>query len=279
MNEIRRLTMADEAMVRGYIYRQFWGCIEIAKVYEKTGLKHAQNNKDSGHYYGFFIDDKLEGLFLFTNNKRLLLHFTSNQVTKKVDLLKAIKVYKPEYMSGPTEMVEQIWKMFERTVFRYKYKKSMYMAMDQKLPVELSTIYEIGTPDIDQLRAQRDFLVQVEKHFGRSHMTINQLLQRVETKAAEGDYLMATEGDKIVAQAFIEEKLNAFWQIGGVYTMPEARGKGIAKAIVSQLAEHIISQGNIPILAVLQDNKAAIRAYEHNGFEKKIEFSIFEIEF
>ena len=78
-------------------------------------------DKNSGDFYGYFEEGILEGLFLFTNNKRFLLHFINNNVSKKVDLLKAIKHYKPEYMSGVTENVSIIWKMFERTVKRYKY--------------------------------------------------------------------------------------------------------------------------------------------------------------
>ena len=42
---------------------------------------------------------------------------------------------------------------------------------------------------------------------------------------------------------------------------------------------HILDSGNIPMLAVIKDNSAAINVYEKLHFITKVNFSIIEIEF
>jgi len=126
---------------------------------------------------------------------------------------------------------------------------------------------------------QVKFLLEIEKSFERNHMTINQMQKRIQEREKSYEYLIIEENKKFVAQGFVEDKIQAFSQIGGVYTTPACRGKGYAKMIVSALCEAILSKGNIPILAVLQDNLSAVTVYESLGFVNTIDFSIIEIEF
>lgn len=281
MSEIRKLSQEDHELVKKYIYKQFWPCIELAKVFDKNGLNNIKMNKNSGDFFGYFEDELLEGLFLFTNNKRFLLHFTNSNVTKKVDLLKAIRFYKPEFMSGVSENVSLIWKMFERTVKRYKYNNSMYMVLDTHNPINDLIEYEglLREATIADAKKQVNFLIQLERHFGRSHMTINQLQQRIVDRHGKHEYFVIEKDEKVVAQGFVEDKINAFSQIGGIYTVPSNRGNRLGEVIVRSLSKTIIESGNIPILAVLKDNEPAVRLYERLHFKAVADFSIIEIEF
>lgn len=278
MSQIIKLDERAKPQVEKYLFNNFWGCIELIKSYEKAGLRYQISNKDSGIYYGYYEKDVLLGLFLFTNNKKLLLHFKSDQVSKKVDLLKAIKYHKPEYMSGPSNMVELIWKMFERTVKRYNYKKSMYMVLNEKQP-ETEQNPCIVEANFTEAKKASNFLIAVEKHFGRNHMTINQILKRIESKIGSQEYLFVKESEQVLGQGFIEEKVKAFWQIGGIYIAPNLRGKGYARKLVLTLIDVIQKNGCIPILAVLKENKPAVNLYQNIGFEESIEFGILELEF
>lgn len=282
MSTIKKMTPHDEDLVKGYIYQNFWGCIEIAKIFDKNGCRNRLADKNSGDFFGFFSDDEtLEGLFVFTNNKRFLLHYINTDVTKKVDLLKAIKYYKPEYMSGAADLVEPVWLMFERTVKRYKYSNSMYMILDQYQ--DLLDDFEpdplVREADSKDALNQTRFFLELEKHFGRNHMTINQMQSRIKDRMGKKEYLVIDDGIRLVAQGFVEDKIKAFSQIGGVYTSPKFRGNGYGKQIVSGLSYYILEQGNIPILAVLKDNTPAISVYEDLGYSAKKDFSIVEIEF
>jgi predicted GNAT family acetyltransferase len=128
-------------------------------------------------------------------------------------------------------------------------------------------------------RTQMSFFVNVEKEFGRNHMTMNQLFKRIEDRKGNEEYLVCLEDDRYVAQGFVEDKLHAFWQIGGIYTLPSHRGKGLGRHIVTALCRTILEQGNLPILAVLKENQSAVSLYEKMGFEKSVDFSNIHIEF
>ncbi|MBI9013548.1 MAG: GNAT family N-acetyltransferase [Clostridiales bacterium] len=282
MSLIKKLTQTDHEIVKSYIYQNFWGCIEIAKVFDKNGLKNKLSDKNSGDFLGFFTDENnLEGIFVFTNNKRFLLHVKNNDVTKKVDLLKAIKYYKPEYMSGPSKHVEMVWQMFERTVKRYKYSNSMYMVLEdyQTLLDEFKENRSIREASKGDAKKQIKFFLELEKHFGRNHMTINQLQNRIVERIGLNEYLVIDDGIRIVAQGFVEDKIKAFSQIGGIYTTPKFRNNGFSRSIVEHLSYYTIQKGNIPILAVLKDNISAIKVYESLQFKAKVDFSIIELEF
>jgi len=282
LSSIKKLSQIDHDCVKKYIYRNFWGCIEIAKIFDKNGLRNKLSDKNSGDFLGFFTEENnLEGIFVFTNNKRFLLHTRNSDVSKKVDLLKAIKYYKPEYMSGPSDHVELVWQMFERTVKRYKYSNSMYMVLEDYQPLvdQFEKNNSIREASKDDAKVQIKFFLELEKHFGRNHMTINQLQNRITDRIGFGEYLVIDDGIRVIAQGFIEDKIKAFSQIGGIYTSPKFRKNGYAKSIVEHLCYYSVKQGNIPILAVLKDNSSAIKVYESLQFKSKVDFSIIEIEF
>jgi len=282
LSSIKKLTQSDHEIVKSYIYQNFWGCIEIAKVFDKNGLKNKLSDKNSGDFLGFFTDENnLEGIFVFTNNRRFLLHVKNSDVTKKVDLLKAIKYYKPEFMSGPSEHVKMVWHMFERTVKRYKYSNSMYMVLEdyQTLLNQFKENESIREASKADAKEQIKFFLELEKHFGRNHMTINQLQNRIVERIGLKEYLVIDDGIRVVAQGFVEDKIKAFSQIGGIYTTPKFRNNGYARSIVEHLSYYAIQNGNIPILAVLKDNDSAIKVYESLQFIAKVDFSIIELEF
>lgn len=283
MSKIVKLTAQQDREVKRYIYNNFWECVELAKIYDKSGLKNKNSDKNSGDYFGFYNDlEELKGIFLFTNNKRLLLNFIDDDVTKKVDLLKAIKYYKPEHMSGKSDNIILVWRMFERTVKRYKYRESLYMVMEEErefLKNYCEDDFEVRNANNLDAKKHLNFLLEVEKEFERNHLTINQLQSRIYERAETGEYLFIEKEKKIVSQAFIEDKINAFSQIGGVYTSLPFRGKTYGYKIVKKLCKNILEVGQIPMLAVLKENKPAVSVYEKLYFKAKVQFSIVEIEF
>ena len=66
-------------------------------------------------------------------------------------------------------------------------------------------------------------------------------------------------------------------QIGGVYTRPEQRKRGLGAQLIEQLSREIIQDGKTVSLFVRRDNVAAIKLYEKCGFTVNCHFSIFYI--
>ncbi|MDC7223441.1 MAG: GNAT family N-acetyltransferase [Spirochaetales bacterium] len=65
-----------------------------------------------------------------------------------------------------------------------------------------------------------------------------------------------------------------YCQIGGVYTIPEERGRGIGRYLMNRISEDLYRQGWGTSLFVRKKNPAALALYKHCGYQKKGDFRI-----
>jgi len=63
-------------------------------------------------------------------------------------------------------------------------------------------------------------------------------------------------------------------QIGGVYTLPAERGKGLGKAVVSELLKAVLSEKQAACLFVKKHNRSALALYERLGFSPVTDYVI-----
>jgi predicted GNAT family acetyltransferase len=77
----------------------------------------------------------------------------------------------------------------------------------------------------------------------------------------------AEEAGVIIGKAGTNARGFAVDQIGGVYTLPARRGRGIANALMAALLSEISFQGRSPALFVKLTNGAARALYRGLGFE------------
>lgn len=104
-----------------------------------------------------------------------------------------------------------------------------------------------------------------------NELTSNYLLKKA---LSEENVLVALIGNKIVGKAALNAKGEKYVQIGGVYTLPEFRKKGIAMALLERLIFERKSQGKKIVLFVKKINLPAQKLYESLGFEKFGNFKI-----
>jgi len=57
------------------------------------------------------------------------------------------------------------------------------------------------------------------------------------------------------------------WVVGGVFTHPDFRGRGFAKAVTAAVTREALLSGAYALLHVREDNYPAIRAYRRVGYE------------
>ena len=72
--------------------------------------------------------------------------------------------------------------------------------------------------------------------------------------------------NELVSIATTYLKLPEVWAIGDVFTIPNYRNKGFAKAVVSAVTKDAINAGAMTMLHVDEDNTPAIRAYKRLGY-------------
>jgi len=78
---------------------------------------------------------------------------------------------------------------------------------------------------------------------------------------------VAEESGTIVAKAGTNARGLGYDQIGGIYTLPERRGRGIGASLVGALVEAIAAAGRGVSLFVKPGNAAALSLYRGLGFE------------
>ncbi len=79
---------------------------------------------------------------------------------------------------------------------------------------------------------------------------------------------------RIVAKAGTNARGIEYDQLGGVYTVPSLRGRGVACALLRALLEELRNRGRNVCLFVKRDNPAAVRLYEKLGFNRRDDFRI-----
>lgn len=77
----------------------------------------------------------------------------------------------------------------------------------------------------------------------------------------------AKEGGVVIGKAGTNARGFSVDQIGGVYTLPARRGRGVASALMGALLAEIGGQGRVPALFVKPTNAAARVLYRALGFE------------
>lgn len=73
---------------------------------------------------------------------------------------------------------------------------------------------------------------------------------------------------KIVSRGVVHVKSRYGWALGGIYTLPEFRGKGFATSVMSGIVDYSRSFTGNFILFVRSDNEPALNSYSRIGFRK-----------
>ena len=99
-------------------------------------------------------------------------------------------------------------------------------------------------------------------------------LQNLKSLIKRETVLVAYRGGIPVAKAGTNARGYCFSQVGGVYTLPEYRGKGIGRYLMALLARREWDQGRGLALFVKKTNLPARSLYHRGGFKRMGDFRI-----
>ena len=89
-----------------------------------------------------------------------------------------------------------------------------------------------------------------------------------------GTYLGIRERGRLVAMAGQRLWIGRYREISAVCTEPDARGRGLASALVARLVNRILAAGEVPFLHVDVENPLAIALYRRLGFVPRVELPL-----
>jgi GNAT superfamily N-acetyltransferase len=255
-----------------YIEKHFYDNLYLSLDFSRN-FNESKYTKKAGDFYGYIKDDRLLGVFVFSNNNILHLSFIDRDVLKKVDLFRAIKHYKPKIIKGKKENLDDVINLVEKSISKIKVNDYYIMKYNSNECVNhLSDFVNSGL-----INSSFEFLVNVEKEFDRNPKLLNDIKLKILTKYEADEYFAYTSDGKIIAQGMLENEGNKHIIIGGIYIDKNFRKKGYGQQIVEVLVSEVIKKNKIPILLVKKDNEKAINLYNKIGFIEMSDFRIVEL--
>ncbi len=94
------------------------------------------------------------------------------------------------------------------------------------------------------------------------------LRRRVLELAKKGRAAVLSDGRRLAAKAELEVEIDRCSQLSGVFTRPEARGRGAATAVCTIICGLALAEGREVCLETQADNQAALALYAGIGFRK-----------
>jgi GNAT superfamily N-acetyltransferase len=88
-----------------------------------------------------------------------------------------------------------------------------------------------------------------------------------------GNFYGICEGDRLLAMAGQRMRVPGFVEVSAVCTHPDARGRGYAGLLMSEVMRDIAAEGATPFLHALTENPA-VRLYERLGFTARRSFEL-----
>jgi predicted GNAT family acetyltransferase len=89
-----------------------------------------------------------------------------------------------------------------------------------------------------------------------------------------GGFVGVRENGRLIAMAGERLKAPSFTEISAVCTHPDARGRGLAAALMRRVAAGIVARGEELFLHVYPHNKSAIALYERLGFRHRADIQL-----
>lgn len=89
-----------------------------------------------------------------------------------------------------------------------------------------------------------------------------------------GGFVGVRENGQLIAMAGERLKLPGFTEISAVCTHPDARGRGLAAALMRRVAAGIVARGEELFLHVYPHNQDAIALYERLGFRHRADIQL-----
>ncbi|MHB8894727.1 MAG: GNAT family N-acetyltransferase [Candidatus Geothermincolia bacterium] len=173
----------------------------------------------------------------------------------------------PAYTAGTREHVEVFLEELGDRAGSPTLVESSYMVLkgETSRAAGAAVVRAAVAGDVDEMvRLQMDFELEA---FGKSVIDGEELRKLLSHQVHDGAAMVVEEEGRIVskAEATIARPYAAL--VGGVYTVPEARSRGLSTTCVSALCDCVLGQVGAVGLNVFVDNHAARRVYIKTGFE------------
>lgn len=275
--QIKRLGPTEQAELEAFLQPHRASSLFLLSNPRLGGLED-QGQRYQGSYFGAYLEGQLQGVVAH--------YWNGNLVLQAPQCLEALLAYVCHHapralkgVIGPDAQALQAFAFLGLSTedFALNSKENLYRLELPKLQVPklLSHPPEGLNVCVRRFRADEEDLV-TRWMAGYAREALNQpespelwensRRQAQAEIAVSSDWVLEVNGEPVASSRF-NASLPEVVQVGGVWTLPEERGRGYARSVVAasllEAREHGVSEG---ILFTAQDNWPAIRAYQSLGF-------------
>lgn len=190
--------------------------------------------------------------------------------------MRASLVYRPGACIGP---VDQVHRLEEAMRWNIALGISYYTMVRNASPVglDLPYGYRVAKAGISDLESLMPVAIAYEREEVLTPIhRFNPIVCRAsQERALKRQTVYAVwHGKNLVARAQTNAIGISCEQMGGVYVVPELRGKGLGRAVVAALVSDIAARGKACCLFVKQANSSAGNLYASMGFRTECEYRV-----
>ena len=271
---LRLLNDFDRNIVFEYLNRHEEEAAFLIGYAVQFGINNSSNMLRCGDYFGYFEGDSLRGIIAFYNLGSCIPHYETLRAIPYFYQLMAMRRF--SMLLGADRLIRPLFESVRHCKTLREFEECSYCVNSAFKPFELegAEFHDVaGDAGIRVLNFVRNAYLY---GFGAGR-TIEDTKLLLSQKGDEEDFILLSLNNKLAAQACVQTFTDSTSQIGAVYTVLEERGKGCAKAVVSELCRRIFEKGKLPTLMVNKLNTPALKAYKALGFEERDNYLIIRL--
>lgn len=230
-------------------------------------------------------DGQVKGVFLSDKRGYLLLSRSEGR-DKEADIVSfcqaACRHYPPYCVAGTPAVLDIVQPLFQKTISRTLDYDLMVSTTQLPRLKEVEDIAIHGSRVRDHAKLLKlELKYQEEEVFARKltmHDKIGLTLLYLEKlKSTVSFHAWCTPYEVAIAKAEIGAVGFNYLQLGGVYTLPPWRNKGVATHVVRRLIHHAHDEKKYLCLFVNKTNASAIKLYQKLRMERLGDFRIYYV--
>ena len=247
-----------------------WGSLYLRSLLHEFGVSptaHAEH----GRFLGGQRGERLTAA-LFSGNSRNLSSL--GDVADLAPLLeRAFQGHpSPRLFVGPAEHARSVREAFARHgALPFLDREQLYYVLTPEAlaPGDSVSIRPARDDEVECVTLAQAAMTEEDLCVSRSHIDVGRLREISARRIAAGKVWVVMEGSALLFKAEESARTGDGLLIGGVFTEPAHRGRGLATRGIAAWARLLFENGLAVIaLHVNRDNLPAIRAYERVGFRR-----------
>lgn len=224
-------------------------------------------------FHGHFAHGRLAGVMLIASNGGVALDVRDASGIAELAAAARASLVAPRHIVGAEELTTPFWNAYAwpGLVPLWSRREPVYVvgrAERKASAIEVggAVLERASERDLDAVVANsaRQYVedLKVDRHAADP----SGFRERHATELRDGRWWVARERGRVVFQAHVGPENEQVVQIGGVFSAPEVRGRGLASRGVAALADLLLLR--LPGVSLFCDeaNTAARRVYERVGF-------------